>query len=98
MDMFDTAQTFLMSFSPILVLVVIALLVFASIFMPLFVWGIYNQTKKTTRELQKLNHHFDKLASAGRSPKKRKKPDPGPAEETGDNELLLTPVSKRFKG
>jgi hypothetical protein len=95
MDLFDAIQNFLMSLSPILILAVIILLVFTSIFTPLFIWGIYNQTKKTAREIQKLNNHFNQMALPVRNQKKRKEPDAGASEE--DSETFLTPVSKRFK-
>lgn len=99
MEMFVPVQNFLLSLSPILVLSVIVLLILTSLFTPLFIWGIYNQTKKTARELQKLNNQFQ-MALPARTRKQFKKHESQHAprrSESQEGEIFLTPVSKRFK-
>jgi len=98
MEMFTPVQNFLLSLSPILVLSVIVLLILTSLFTPLFIWGIYNQTKKTARELQRLNHQLA-LPVRTREPVKKheSRHEPSRSEESQEGEIFLTPVSKRFK-
>ena len=100
MEMFDPVQNFFLSLSPILVLSVIVLLILTSLFTPLFIWGIYNQTRKTARELQRLNHQFDQLVLPVRTRKQFKKHESKhepSRSENEESEIFLTPVSKRFK-
>lgn len=48
---------------PVVILIFIAIFFIAIIFLPLFVWGIHNQTKKATKELIKLNKEVKRLSS-----------------------------------
>lgn len=100
MEMFTPVQNFLLSLSPILVLSVIVLLILTSLFTPLFIWGIYNQTKKTAHELERLNKRFSQLALPVRTRKPIKKHESRHEPSRSENEkseIFLTPVSKRFK-
>lgn len=71
----------------VVVTLVCLFVAFFAFFLPLFVWGIHNQTTKTAKEMEKLNRNFETFFANQRGGGVRQEPD-------GD--ALRAPASKRL--
>jgi predicted PurR-regulated permease PerM len=60
-DLLNTVTTTYGAFFTIVVFAIIAIFAIITILLPLFVWGIHNQTTRATKELIKLNKIVESL-------------------------------------
>jgi len=76
----------------IVILVIIMIFTITTILLPLFVWGIHNQTKRATKELIKLNKKIERLKPK-QQPKGRLKEEPSkdrlPEQTTRGRKVFL---------
>jgi len=68
----------------IVILVIITIFTITTILLPLFVWGIHNQTKRTAKELIKLNKILE--GRKPQQPPKDRQPEQSTTEQPKDRQ------------